>query len=143
MTERRRYEIHPIGVVRSELRRREDAPRQGWLGAPAAWLELDERYRDGLLGIEPGSELVVVTWLHLSDRDVLQVHPRGDDDAPRRGVFSTRAPVRPNPLGLHTVTVLEVDGTRLRVEPLEAVDGTPVVDLKASFTDRDRTATSA
>lgn len=127
------YEILPIGVVRSSLKDRADAPRQGWLGGPAAWIELRPALTDGLQGIEPGHELLVVTWLHLSERDILQVHPRGDDDAPMRGVFSTRAPVRPNPLGIHRVTVLDVDGARLHVEPLEAVDGTPVVDIKAAF----------
>ena len=128
-----RYEIRPIGFVRSPLKRTEDAPRQGWRGAPAAWIELEAEFSDGLQGVEPGHEIVVITWLHLSERDILQVHPRGDQNRPMRGVFSTRAPVRPNPLGIHPVTVLEIDGTRLRVEPLEAVDGTPVVDLKAAY----------
>ncbi len=132
------YVLHPIGVVRSSLKRRKDAPHQGWKGAPAAWIELDAAYADGLLGLEPGAELVIVTWLHLSDRDILQVHPRRDDARPRRGVFATRAPVRPNPLGIHPVTLLEMDGMRLRVEPLEAVDGTPVVDIKAAYRNRDR-----
>ncbi|MFO7895111.1 MAG: tRNA (N6-threonylcarbamoyladenosine(37)-N6)-methyltransferase TrmO [Longimicrobiales bacterium] len=130
------YWIRPIGVVQSPLTCREDAPRQGWKGAPAAWIELDPAYRAGLQGVEPGHELVIITWLHLSERDILQVHPRGDDDRPTRGVFSTRAPVRPNPLGLHPVTVLEVDGMRLKVEPIEAVDGTPVVDIKAAYSAR-------
>lgn len=130
------YRIHPIGVVHSPLKRREDAPRQGWKGAPAAWIELEPAFLDGLQGVEPGHELVIITWLHLSERDILQVHPRGDDDRPMRGVFSTRAPVRPNPLGIHPVTVLEVDGTRLKVEPIEAVDGTPVVDIKAAYSAR-------
>lgn len=130
------YLIRPIGVVHSPLKRREDAPRQGWKGAPAAWIELDPAYRDGLQGVESGHKLVIITWLHLSERDILQVHPRGDDDRPMRGVFSTRAPVRPNPLGIHPVTVMEVDGTRLKVEPIEAVDGTPVVDIKAAYSAR-------
>lgn len=137
MSDEQSYVLYPIGVVRSSLKRREDAPHQGWKGAPAAWIELDPAYREGLQGIQPGRELVLVTWLHLSDREILQVHPRGDEDRPMRGVFSTRAPVRPNPLGIHPVTVLEVDGTRLRVEPLEAVDGTPVVDIKAAYGPRD------
>ncbi len=128
-----RYEVRPIGFVRSPLKDRADAPRQGRYGAPAAWIELEPAYTEGLQGIEPGHELVLITWLHLSERDILQVHPRGDEDRPVRGVFSTRAPVRPNPLGLHPVTVLEIDGTRLRVEPLEAVEGTPVVDIKAAY----------
>lgn len=123
-------QLRPIGVVRSPLTRTEDAPRQGFLGGPAAWIEVEERYRDGLLGVEAGMELVVLTWLHLADRDVLQHTPEHDPERRLRGVFATRAPMRPNPMGLHAVTVLEVDGCRIRVEPLEAVDGTPVVDLK-------------
>jgi tRNA-Thr(GGU) m(6)t(6)A37 methyltransferase TsaA len=133
MAEAESYEVRPIGVVRSQLMDRHEAPRQGWLGAPAAWIEVNEDVRPGLLGLEPGQELDILTWLHLSDRDVLQVHPRGDEDAPIRGVFATRAPVRPNPVGVHRVTLLEVESGRLRVEPLEAVDGTPVVDIKAAF----------
>lgn len=127
------YEVHPIGIVRSTLARREDAPRQGRLGAPAAWIELDPQYEAGLQGVEPGQALVIVTWLHRSERDILRVHPRGDEARPLRGVFGTRAPVRPNPLGIHPVTVLEVEESRLKVEPLEAVDGTPVVDIKAAY----------
>ncbi len=127
------YEVHPIGVVRSPLKSRDEAPRQGWLGAPSAWIELRDDVLDGLLGLEPGHELDVLTWLHLSERDILQVHPRGDHDAPLRGVFTTRAPVRPNPIGIHRVRVLTVEGHRIRVEPLEAVDGTPVIDLKAGL----------
>jgi tRNA-Thr(GGU) m(6)t(6)A37 methyltransferase TsaA len=132
-----RYEIEPIGYVRSSLKRREDAPHQGPEGAPAAWLELEERFADGLLGLEPGAELDVVTWLHLSERDILRVRPSHDPERRLRGVFATRAPVRPNPLGIHRVQVRAVEGTRLEVEPLEAVDGTPVVDIKAAFTHRD------
>lgn len=122
--------LRPIGVVRSPLSRTEDAPRQGFLGGTAAWIEVEEGYRDGLLGLEAGMEMVVLTWLHLADRDVLQHTPGHDPERRLRGVFTTRAPMRPNPVGLHAVTVLEVDGCRIRVEPLEAVDGTPVVDLK-------------
>lgn len=123
-------QLRPIGVVRSSLERPEDAPRQGFLGGPAAWIELEEDYRDGLLGVKAGMELVVLTWLHLADRDVLQHIPAHSPERRLRGVFTTRAPMRPNPVGLHAVTVLEVDGCRIRVEPLEAVDGTPVLDLK-------------
>jgi tRNA-Thr(GGU) m(6)t(6)A37 methyltransferase TsaA len=127
------FVVHPVGVVRSSLTRREDAPRQGWAGAPDAWIEIDERYGDALLRVEAGMELVILTWLHLSDRSILQVHPGRDQARPLTGVFATRAPVRPNPIGLHPVTVLEVDGCRLRVEPLEAIDGTPVVDIKVKL----------
>jgi len=133
MTRKTTYEIRPIGIVRSTLARREKAPRQGWAGAPDAWIELDDEVRDGLLGVEIGSELVVLTWLHLSDRAILQVRPHHDPEQRVRGVFVTRSPVRPNPIGIHPVRVLEIDGARLHVEPLEAVDGTPVVDIKVAM----------
>jgi tRNA-Thr(GGU) m(6)t(6)A37 methyltransferase TsaA len=123
--------IRPVGVVRSALTSREDAPRQGDEGAPDAWLEIDPALARGLSRIAPGDDLILLTWFHLADRDVLEVHPRDDPDTPLTGVFATRSPDRPNPIGLHRVTVLAVDGTRLHVSPLEAIDGTPVVDLKA------------
>jgi L-fuculose-phosphate aldolase len=94
-------------------------------------VELDPRYADGLLGIQPGAQIVLVTWLHQSNRDTLQVYPKWREDAPLTGVFFTRSPDRPNPIGLHRVRVLDVQGTRLEVTPLEAIDGTPVVDIKA------------
>jgi len=128
---RKRYTLHQIGQIRSTLRAVEDAPRQGTEGAPDAWLEVDPTFSRALLGIAPGDDVVIVTWLHLADRDVLQVHPRGDPKNPLAGVFATRSPHRPNPLGLHRVTVREIAGTRLRVGPMEAIDGTPVVDIKA------------
>ena len=128
---RKRYTLHQIGQIRSTLRALEDAPRQGTEGAPDAWLEVDPTFSRALLGIAPGDEVVIVTWLHLGDRDVLQVHPRGDPKNPLAGVFATRSPHRPNPLGLHRVTVREIAGTRLRVGPIEAIDSTPVVDIKA------------
>jgi tRNA-Thr(GGU) m(6)t(6)A37 methyltransferase TsaA len=128
---RKRYTLHQIGQIRSTLRALEDAPRQGTEGAPDAWLEVDPTFSRALLGIAPGDEVVIVTWLHLGDRDVLQVHPRGDPKNPLAGVFATRSPHRPNPLGLHRVMVREIAGTRLRVGPIEAIDGTPVVDIKA------------
>ncbi len=127
------YDLRPIGVVRSTLTRREGAPRQGFAGAPDAWIELDEEVRDGLLAVEPGSDLVVLTWFHLSDRTVLQVRPWHDPERRLKGVFATRSPVRPNPIGIHPVKVLEIDGTRLHVTPLEAVDGTPVIDIKVAI----------
>ena len=128
---RKRYTLHQIGQIRSTLRAVEDAPRQGTEGAPDAWLDVDPTFSRALLGIAPGDDVVIVTWLHLADRDVLQVHPRGDPKNPLAGVFATRSPHRPNPLGLHRVTVREIAGTRLRVGPIEAIDGTPVVDIKA------------
>ena len=120
----------PIGVVRSPLRKRADAPRQGNEGAPDAWILLEPSYADALRGVSAGDELVLLTWLHEADRSVLQVRPRDDDSRPLTGVFATRSSDRPNPIGLHTVSVLEVAATRLRVAPLEAIDGTPVVDIK-------------
>jgi tRNA-Thr(GGU) m(6)t(6)A37 methyltransferase TsaA len=127
------YTVELIGFVRSELKRREDAPMQGDEGAPDAWLELTPQAAQGLMGINIGDELFVLTWLHLAQRDVLQVHPRGDINRPLTGVFATRSPDRPNPLGLHRVSVLEVAEHKLRVAPLEAVDGTPIVDIKPAL----------
>lgn len=124
------YTLEPIGVIRSELTSLEAAPRQGDEGAPAAWLELMAQVAPGLAGISAGDELIVLTWLHQARRDVLQVHPRGNPETPLAGVFATRSPDRPNPVGLHRVSVLEVVGQRLKVEPLEAIDGTPVIDIK-------------
>lgn len=124
------FEVVPVGRVSSPLTDPAAAPKQGFEGAPEAWLVFDAAFVDGMRDLAPGDELFVVTWLHLADRDVLRTHPRGDPANPETGVFSTRSPHRPNPLGLHRVTVLEVDGPRLRVSNLEAVDGTPVVDVK-------------
>jgi len=131
------YTIEPIGVIRSELTNREAAPRQGYEGAPEAWLELAVPVAQGLLGITVGDELIVLTWLHRARRDVLQVHPRGRLEAPLTGVFATRSPDRPNPVGLHQVSVLEVAGPRLRIGPMEAIDGTPVVDIKRALAPSD------
>ncbi len=124
------YTLEPIGVIRSELTSLELAPMQGDEGAPEAWLELKPEFARGLAGIAAGDELIVLTWLHAARREVLQVHPRGDVERPLAGVFATRSPDRPNPIGLHRVTVLEAPGDRLRVAPMEAIDGTPVVDIK-------------
>jgi tRNA-Thr(GGU) m(6)t(6)A37 methyltransferase TsaA len=124
------FSIRPIGYVRSSLRSRDEAPRQGDEGAPDAWLELDEHWRAGLDGISVADEVIVLTWFHESRRDVLNLHPRGDPSLPIIGVFATRSPDRPNPIGLHRVRVLEVAGTRIKVGPLEAIDGTPIVDIK-------------
>ena len=124
------YTIDPIGYIRSELINLEDAPMQGDEGAPDAWLEITPQAAQGLSGIKVGDELIVLTWLHLAERDILQVHPRGDLNRPLTGVFATRSPDRPNPVGLHRVTVLEVADQKLRVAHLEAIDGTPIVDIK-------------
>jgi tRNA-Thr(GGU) m(6)t(6)A37 methyltransferase TsaA len=124
------YVVRPVGRVESPLRRREDAPKQHGEGAPDAVVVLDPEFAQAASDIRPGDRVVLVTWLHLSDRDVLRVHPRGDEDRPLTGVFSTRSPARPNPVGLHEVEVVGVEPRRLLVRGLEAVDGTPVVDIK-------------
>lgn len=122
--------VTPVGSVRSALSSRAEAPRQGDEGAPDAWIDIDARFAAALGGIAAGDEMFVLTWLHQSRRDVLQVHPRGDLRAPLGGVFATRSPDRPNPIGLHRVTVRSREGNALLVGPLEAIDGTPVIDLK-------------
>jgi len=129
------YSLHPIGHIRSTLRALDEASRQGSEGAPDAWLEVNPNFARALLGIATGDEVVVITWLHRADRDVREVHPRGDPEIPLAGVFATRSPDRPNPLGLHRVTVREISGTRLRIGPIEAIDGTPVVDVKPVLVD--------
>ena len=123
-------ELTQIGHVESGLRDRAAAPRQGNEGAPDAWLVIDEGLVDGLNGLAVGDDVFLFTWLHMSRRDVLRVHPRDDTSSPMRGVFTTRSPERPNPIGLHRVRVLELDGRRIRVSDLEALDGTPIVDIK-------------
>ena len=124
--------LQPIGRIRSELRDPESAPKQGTEGAPDAWLEVSSAFERALAGMEAGDEIVVITWLHLAERATLEIHPRGDPRNPLTGVFSTRSPHRPNPLGLHRVTVRRIDGTRVRIGPIEAIDGTPVVDIKTA-----------
>jgi tRNA-Thr(GGU) m(6)t(6)A37 methyltransferase TsaA len=122
--------LRPIGVIRSTLTSRRGAPMQGRDGAPDAWLDVETWASGGLHRVNAGDELLVITWLHQARRDVLQVHPRSDRRQPLTGVFATRSPDRPNPLGLHPVTVREIRGASLRVGPIEAIDGTPVVDIK-------------
>lgn len=124
-------QLRPIAYVRSALEDPALAPRQGSEGAPEAWLEFTEDVVEGLRDVQAGDEMLVLSWLDRASRDVLAVHPRDDAAAPLRGVFSTRSADRPNPIGLHRVTVLEIASpTRMRVGPMEAVDGTPVIDLK-------------
>ena len=139
------YTLEPIGFIRSTVKGREDAPRQGPEGAPDAWLEIEPQFAHALLGMEVGNEVIVITWLHQANRDVLKGHPRSDESRPLTGVFYTRSPARPNPLGLHPVTVRAIDppsregysatrGIRIKIGPIEAFDGTPVVDIKSAST---------
>lgn len=123
-------ELVTIGTVESPLTDRSAAPKQGHEGGPDAWLVFDPGVRAGLEGIAAGDELIVLTWLDRAERDVLRVIPRDDPRNAERGVFSTRSPARPNPIGLHRVRVLEIEGDRLLVSDLEAIDGTPIVDVK-------------
>jgi tRNA-Thr(GGU) m(6)t(6)A37 methyltransferase TsaA len=123
-------QLVPIGVVRSSLVNLEAVPMQGDEGAPDATIDVVPSVASALEGIAVGDELFILTWLHEADREVLQVHPRDDRSRPMTGVFATRSSDRPNPIGLHRVTVRAIEGLELRVGPLEAIDGTPVVDIK-------------
>jgi tRNA-Thr(GGU) m(6)t(6)A37 methyltransferase TsaA len=123
--------VRPIGWVHSPLQRRADAPKQGHEGAPNALLRIEAAFLPGLDGIRAGQDILILTWLHEAQRDVLAVHPRDDHTQPLRGVFATRSSDRPNPIGLHRVRVLAIerDGS-VHVQGLEAIDGTPVIDIK-------------
>ncbi len=125
-----RFTLTPIGRVESPLSDPDSAPKQGDEGAPDAWLAFEAAVLEGLEGIRAGDEVIVLTWLDRARRDVLRVHPRGDASRPQQGVFSTRSPSRPNPIGLHRVKIESIEGDRVRVRNLEAVDGTPIVDVK-------------
>ena len=126
------FSVRPIGFVRSSLSDPREAANQAFEGAPEAVLEIEPQFAEALHLVRPGQDLILLTWLHLAERDVLLTHPRGDPSTPLTGVFATRSPDRPNPIGLHRVTVTGIDpGNRLRVQALEAVDGTPILDLKA------------
>lgn len=124
------YEVRAIGRVESPLTDLADAPRQGDEGGPEAALVFDDAVASALADLRPGDDVLLLTWLDRADREVLVVHPRDDPDRPLTGVFSTRSSHRPNPIGLHRVTILDVDGTRARVSDLEAIDGTPILDVK-------------
>jgi len=123
-------QLRPIGVIRSSIKSRSEAPRQGTKGAPDVWLEVHRFAAEAMDGLSVGDEIIVVTWLHRANRDVMKVHPRSDPRRRLTGVFATRSPDRPNPLGLHPVTVRRIVKNRLRIGPIEAIDGTPVVDIK-------------
>ncbi len=127
----KKFLMEPIGIIRSEIKKREDAPLFYTEGAPNAFLDIFPGYADGLERMQAGDEIIVITWLHRPDREVLKVHPRGDLSNPLTGVFLTRSPDRPNPLGLHRVKVLEINKCRLHIGPIEAIDETPVVDIKS------------
>jgi tRNA-Thr(GGU) m(6)t(6)A37 methyltransferase TsaA len=135
-----RIELTPIGEVESTLTDPAAAPRQGDEGAPDAWLVFEPAVLEALRDLRPGDRLIVLTWLHLAGRDVLRVHPRDDLTRPVEGVFNTRSSDRPNPIGLHEVEVVSIDGLRVHVKPLEAVNGTPIVDLKPVLRSRQRAA---
>ena len=134
MAKAKDFSLNAVGFVRSQLKKRKNAPRQGYLGAPEAWIEILPTYSKCLHRVVAGDELILLTWLHEAERTVMRVHPGSDKNNPLTGVFGTRSPDRPNPLGLHRVKILEMDGLRLRVGPLEAIDGTPVVDTKTVLT---------
>jgi tRNA-Thr(GGU) m(6)t(6)A37 methyltransferase TsaA len=123
-------QLTPIGVVESPLTDKAAAPKQGDEGSPEAWLVFDPAVIDGLEGIEPGAQVILLTWLDRARRDVLRVHPRDDVSNPMQGVFNTRSPDRPNPIGLHEVQIVAIDGLRVTVRNLEALDGTPILDVK-------------
>jgi tRNA-Thr(GGU) m(6)t(6)A37 methyltransferase TsaA len=127
---RMRIELTPVATVESSLTDPAAAPKQGHEGAPDAWLNFEEGVVAALEGLSVGDRVILLSWLDRADRDTLRVHPRDDPATPMRGVFDTRSQDRPNPVGLHEVEILEIDGPRMRVEPLEAVDGTPIVDVK-------------
>lgn len=124
------FDLRPIGLVASPLTDASKAPRQPDEGAPSAWLHFDPSVQDALSSLHPGDEVLLITWLDRADRSVLRVHPRGDRSRPQEGVFSTRSPHRPNPIGLHRVEITACDGIRIQVRNLEALDGTPILDVK-------------
>ena len=124
------YVLRPIGYVETPLKHRDEAPKQGFEGAPEAWIVFERNVADASRDLRAGDDVLVLTWLHEAERDVQLVHPRDDPTVPLHGVLSTRSSDRPNPIGVHRVRILEVDGLRARVGDLEAIDGTPVVDVK-------------
>lgn len=130
MTKTNQFDLQPIGVIHSPLKTLEDCPLQGHEGAPEATIEIHPAFADGLDGLQTGSELIILTWFHQSDRTVLKTYPRNFKELPPVGVFGTRSPARPNPIGLHRVMITAIEKGKLTVKPMEAVDGTPVIDIK-------------
>jgi len=124
------YILYPIGFVESPIINREDAPSQGNEGSPDTWVIINKDVAEGLDGINVGKEIIILTWFHQSKRDVLKLHPRWDKNNPLTGVFATRSPDRPNPIGIHPVTILEIVDNKIKVSGLETIDGTPVIDIK-------------
>ncbi|MGI8902178.1 MAG: tRNA (N6-threonylcarbamoyladenosine(37)-N6)-methyltransferase TrmO [Solirubrobacteraceae bacterium] len=133
-----RFQLQPVGRVQSTLRDRGDAPLQGTEGAPEAWLVFDQTLNPAITDLHAGAEILVLTWLHRARRDILRVHPRGNPNNAEEGVFSTRSPDRPNPIGLHRVRIVAVAPNRIRVSDLEAIDGTPIIDVKPVLGPRER-----
>lgn len=126
------FQLTPIGIVRSRLKEISQCPCQESEGAPGAWIEIESQYREALDGLEVGDEIMVMTWMHLADRSILKVHPRGNRENPIKGVFATRSPHRPNPIGLHRTRITALESPfRIKVEFLEVIDNTPVVDIKS------------
>lgn len=125
------FSLVTIGVIRSVLKQKEDAPLFYTEGAPDAWLEIFPPFTEAFHRMEAGDDIIIITWLHQANRDTLKVHPRGNPAHPLTGVFSTRSPDRPNPLELHRAKILEIKNNRLHIDAIEAIDGTPVVDIKA------------
>jgi tRNA-Thr(GGU) m(6)t(6)A37 methyltransferase TsaA len=132
------FDVRPIGRVESPLTDRAAAPRQPDEGAPSAWLDFDDAIAVGIRDLRPGDEIIVLTWFDRADRSVLSTHPRNDLTRPEQGVFSTRSPDRPNPIGLHRVRITSIAGNRVEVDALEAIDGTPVIDVKPALGPGDR-----
>lgn len=124
------HKVRHIGVVHSSLKNLKDCPRQETENAPEATVEIFSDFKPGMSDIEPGAELIIITWLHHADRTVLKTKPRNEEDAKLTGVFSTRSPDRPNPIGMHVAKVVSVDGVHIRISCLEVLDGTPVIDIK-------------
>jgi tRNA-Thr(GGU) m(6)t(6)A37 methyltransferase TsaA len=125
-------ELKIIGFIKSDFKERKETPKQGTEGGIEAVIQIEKEFSEAMEGLKSGMEIVLLTWLHEADRSYLKVHPRGIESNPKRGVFSTRSPDRPNPIGIHPVTISSINGLEIKVYPLEAIDGTPLLDIKKS-----------